>query len=185
VNADGVKLFVVMGAFLQDGGAHKTTWHCRGDGASKLCMLCKNLFTEASKVCDEDGTHLLRCNVIKKADLVKATSRDLRASARYIASQEGTMNPDEFTELQQALGITHHQHALLLDRSLDDIVDPSEAYLHDWMHGLFVDGVLGITVYLLFEEFIDNGQRDVYQEFASFIQLWSWPGRLGCGQLSI
>ena len=66
VTEDGLRLFAVLGAFLQDGGAHKSTWHCRGDGASKPCLLCKNLFTESSNVCDEDGTNLLRCNVIKK-----------------------------------------------------------------------------------------------------------------------
>ena len=159
VTEDGLRLFAVLGAFLQDGGAHKSTWHCRGDGASKPCLLCKNLFTESSNVCDEDGTNLLRCNVIKKADLVQATSRDMRRAARHLESQVGTMSLADFTELQQALGITHHQLSLLLDRSLDEIVDPSDAYLHDWQHGLFVDGVVPITVYLLFEEFIQNGKR--------------------------
>ena len=77
VTEDGLRLFAVLGTFLQGGGAHKSTWHCRGDGASKPCLLCKNLFTESSNVCDEDGTNLLRCNVIKKVDLVKATSREI------------------------------------------------------------------------------------------------------------
>ena len=63
---------------------------------------------------------MLRCNVIKKDDLVKATSRDMRRSARYLESQVGVIGPGAFTELQQALGITHHQHSLLLDRSLDE-----------------------------------------------------------------
>ena len=31
-----LRLFAKMAAFLQDGGAHKSTWHCRGDGASKF-----------------------------------------------------------------------------------------------------------------------------------------------------
>ena len=35
----------------------------------------------------------------------------------------------------------------------------------------------------MFELFILSDKKDVYQEFASFVQLWSWPGRLGCGQL--
>ena len=44
----------------------------------------------------------------------------MRRAARYLESKVGTIGPGEFTELQQALGITHHQHALLLDRSLDE-----------------------------------------------------------------
>ena len=31
-----VRLFTKLGMFIQDGGAHKSTWHCRGDGAIKM-----------------------------------------------------------------------------------------------------------------------------------------------------
>ena len=33
------RFWAKLGLVLQDGGAHKTTWHARGDGASKLCLL--------------------------------------------------------------------------------------------------------------------------------------------------
>ena len=36
-----IRLWAVLGGVLQDGGAHKTVWHSRGDSASKFCMLCK------------------------------------------------------------------------------------------------------------------------------------------------
>ena len=105
----------------------------------------------------------------------------MRRAARYLESKVGTIGPGEFTELQQALGITHHQHALLLDRSLDEIVDPSEAYLHDWQHGLFVDGVVPITVYLLFEEFIQSGKREIYIYIKSSPLTFSFgAGLAGC-----
>ena len=71
VGPDGARLFATLGMLIQDGGAHKATWHCRGDGASKMCMLCKSLFIESSAKCIEDGTNLLRCNAIKKAELVR------------------------------------------------------------------------------------------------------------------
>ena len=178
-----LRLFAKMAAFLQDGGAHKSTWHCRGDGASKFCLLCKNLFTESSSVCDEDGTNLLRCNVIKKSGLVPAAGKDLRRSARYLAAKVGTIPPGDFTELQQALGLTHHPHSILLDRALDDIVDPVANYFHDFMHGLFVDGVCNITVYLVLEAFIVSGMSDVYTQLSSYIGLWDWPGRIYSNQL--
>ena len=50
-----VRLFAKLGVVVQDGGAHKMTWHARGDGALKLCLLCQNLFTEESRLCDEDA----------------------------------------------------------------------------------------------------------------------------------
>ena len=123
---------------IQDGGAHKSTWHSRGDAATKLCLLCKNVFTEKSRVCDEDGEHLLRCKLLKARDLEPATSREVRRVARYIASKAGTLSQPRFVELQQALGVTHRPHSLLLDRSLDKTLDPGRVYMHDPMHCLFV-----------------------------------------------
>ncbi len=54
-----VRLFAELGIVIQDGGAHKSVWQCRGDGASKFCILCKNLFTHESNMVQEDGQHLL------------------------------------------------------------------------------------------------------------------------------
>ena len=78
-----MRLWAKMAIILQDGGAHKETFHPTGDGGSKLCMLCRNIWTETCNVCDEDGTDLLMCNVIKTANLVLATSKQLRKTARY------------------------------------------------------------------------------------------------------
>ena len=79
-----VRLFAKLGGMLQDGGAHKSVWHSRGDGASKFCLLCKNLFTEESQVVEADGAKLLSCNCLKWNDLAQASSRDLRTAARYL-----------------------------------------------------------------------------------------------------
>jgi hypothetical protein len=172
---DEVRLFATLKVVLQDGGAHKAVWHARGDGASKLCLLCKNLFTDKSNVCDEDGSNLLRSNVIRSDELVEASSNDLRKVARYVAAKAGTMNVETFDALQQALGVTHHAHALLLDRSLDAVVQPTEVFMHDWMHGLFVDGVANVLVYLLFESFIQDGTTLVYETFCEYAGTWTWP----------
>jgi len=179
-----VRLWAVLGGILQDGGAHKYVWHIRGDGASKYCLLCRNLFTEVSNVVEADGTNLLRCNVIKLDELVSMSGKDLRTNARYLAGQHGRLNADRFNELQQSLGLTHHQHALLLDRELDDVFDPCEVYMHDSMHGLYVDGVVNLVVYLLFEAFIGSNMRNVYEVFAGFVSNWKWPARVQDGMLS-
>jgi hypothetical protein len=175
---DEIRFFAKLKIVVQDGGAHKSMWHARGDGATKLCLLCKNLFTDKSNICDEDGTHLLRSNVIRTEQLEEASSNELRKVARYIASKVGTMGVDAFTELQQSLGVTHHPHAILLDRSLDEIVQPTEILMHDWMHGLFVDGIANVLVYLLFEAFIQKGLLRVYETFSDYAATWMWPLRL-------
>ena len=73
---------------------------------------------------EADGTNLLRCNVIKLNELIPMSGNGLRKNARYLASQGARLAVDKFTELQQSLGLTHHPHALLLDRELDAVFDP-------------------------------------------------------------
>ena len=83
----GGRLFAKLGALIQDGGAHKSVWHSRGDGGSKPCILCKNVWTEDSRMTDSDGTNLLRCNVLKYKDLAPAGCRDLRNAYRYLEAE--------------------------------------------------------------------------------------------------
>ena len=178
------KLFALTSIVLQDGGAHKYVWGARGDGASKFCMLCKNLFTKDSEMVDEDGTNLLRCDVIKVAGLVPSSSRELRLNMRYLEQESITRSPDEFTKLQQALGLTYYPHGVLVDRELDDLLEPTEAYCHDWMHCLFVDGVVNLVIYLLFEMCINAGMDGVYESFSAYLSNWRFPARLHAAHLS-
>jgi hypothetical protein len=173
-----IRLFAKLGVVIQDGGAHKSVWSSRGDAASKFCLLCKNLFTKSSRMVDEDGRHMLVCDALTLDSLVPATDADLRRNARFLEKQASCMSADDFTALQQSLGMTHHKKAILLDRSLDNILKPTEVYLHDWMHCLFVDGVVNLVIYLLFEEFIMHGTKNIYETFSEYIGNWQWPSRL-------
>ena len=179
----GIRLWAKMGGTIQDGGAHKSVFHSRGDGASKFCLLCNNLFDHESEIPAEDGTNLLTSNVIKWNGLVPASSKEVRHRARYLEKKCGTIPPDEFIVLQQSLGMTHHKHALLLDRYLDAFFDPVEVYMHDWMHALFVDGVFNLTLYLLLESVIQIGLPDVYTAFSNYIANWTWPARVKASHL--
>ena len=171
LNSLGVRLFVVMGVVLQDGGAHKSVWHSR-DG-SKMCMLCKNLFTIKSELTDADGTELLTCGVTKLADLVPETSQSLRDKARYLEYYRTAPN---FDELQQALGITYHRHMLLLGRYLGKYADVVEVFMQDYIHALWVDGMFNLLLCLLFEAFVQQRQP-VYKTFSDYLLSWSWPGK--------
>ena len=186
VTIDGVsiRLFAKIGVIIQDGGAHKAVWQSRGDGASKFCLLCKNMFTDMSNVVDEDGTHLLRCNVISLDELEASTDKELRNNARYLETMVHNTGPADFVQLQQAIGLTYAPHGLLLDRYLDRLVDPTEVYMHDPMHALFVDGVVNLTVYLCFEMFIRAGQTRVYESFSTYLSHWVYPERLHADHLS-
>ena len=184
LDGDYYRLFAKIGVVLQDGGAHKVVWQSRGDGASKFCLLCKNIFTDASKVVCEDGTHLLRSNQIKLNELVAATDAELRTNARYLERMSTELGPEDFAQLQQAIGLTYAKHALLLDRDLDRLIQPTAVYMHDYMHALFADGILNLCTYLCFEHFIQAGRKTVYAAFSEFLSNWKYPGRLHGDHLS-
>ena len=180
IGDDGVRVWAVMRAILQDGGAHKATFHSRGDGANKFCLLCSNEFTHESEIIGEDGSNLLTCRTITRSQLELSTGKNLRKNARYIARRaDGAIPPGEFTQLQQALGLTHHAHSLLLNAKLDVIFDPVDAYVHDPMHGLFSDGVCNIVLYLLLESCIQKGKPHIYEAWSAYIAPWRFPARLG------
>ena len=180
---DVTRFFAKIDVVLQDGGAHKYTWMARGDGASRFCPLCNNLFSAGSKLAD--GSHLLRCDVIRLEALIPSTDDELRRRYRYLVRMAPTIESEEaFNELQQALGLTYGKRAILADPSLDNLISPTRAYIHDWMHGLFVDGVVNLCVYLVFEIFIDMGHTGIYESFAEFLSHWKLPGRLHGDHLS-
>lgn len=167
----GIRIFVVMGVILQDGGAHKSVWHSR-DG-SKMCVLCKNLFTIRSMLRDADGHGLLSCGVTKLKDLVPEKSEDLRNKARYLQYHRGAR---DFDDLQQTLGVTYHPHMFLLDRYLDDYIDIVAVFMHDFMHAFWVDGIFNLMLYLLFETLVQQG-RQIYASFNTFLSSWTWPAK--------
>ena len=147
------------------------------------CIRCLNLCEVSSHLCEEDDEDLLVSNVIKAEELVPSTNANARGKVRYLEAQKANVGPGQFVEMQQALGMTYHPMSILLDRSLDDIVDPCKIFIHDWMHGLFVGGVWNIVLYLFLEMFIDAGVRDIYTHFSNFIAGWSWPGRINGAHL--
>ena len=171
------RIWATLSLIIQDGAAHKYTWRARGDGASKLCLLCQNLFSDASEICDSDGSALLRCNVLDEADLIASDDAGVRAVARYIEARFGVLAPSDFTRLQQAIGMTHAERSILLDLSLDAIVKPTSQLVHDWMHCLFADGIYNMVVFLLFEAVIDDGFTDIYEMVHDYVE--NGTGRRG------
>ena len=182
-DGEDIRLWAQLTGLIQDGGAHKSTFHSRGDGASKFCLLCQNLFSQESKLVEEDGSGILACNVLKCKDLVPATGKGLRKVARYLERHAGTCTADEFVEKQQALGMTYHPRAILLDRSFDSLFDPVKIYMHDWMHCLFVDGVFNLCLYLLLETMLCLGHSGIYDLWSDYLAEWVWPMRITSAHL--
>ena len=85
-----VRLYAKLAMFLQDGGAHKETWHAKGNSGTRFCMLCRNIVSFSSALVDKDGTRMLKCTVTREIDLDMATDADIRGSVRRVAETHGS-----------------------------------------------------------------------------------------------
>ena len=178
------RIFAKLGMFVQDGAAHKSVWHCKGDAGTKPCMLCLNLYTEKSELVGDDEEHLLTCTLVHEAELHFASDADVRGSVHRLAARRLTDNAWTFELRQQAAGFRYEQHSMLLDQSLDELVHPVSQFVHDWMHAIMVHGVMNTTVYLFLEAFIADGTKDVHKMLHGYLALWSWPSRIS-GSMSL
>ena len=170
-----IRLYAKLGMFVQDGGAHKLTWLCKGDAGTRYCMCCLNIVHNASELEDsDDDENLLVCNALHDSELVPATDQDIRDSVHRLAAAVGSR---DFKRREQAEGFTHNPWSLMLDAELTDVVFPVRQFMHDWMHALFVHGVFNATAFLLFEAFLNLGV-DAYALFRGFVAKWNWPARV-------
>lgn len=179
----GTRLFAELGVILQDGGAHKLVWHCKGDAGTRFCMLCRNLVSLESDLVAEDSTKLLACSVIHEADLDFATDSDIRGTVRRLAAHADRETKAEFIMRQQAVGFTHEPYSILLDQALESYVAPATQFSHDWMHAIFVHGVFNTVMYLFLEGIIADGGKNVYDIVYDYLALWRWPRRIASSNL--
>ena len=177
------RLFIRMGFIVQDGDAHKRVHWCKGDAGMKLCMICRNLHSIKSAVVGEDGSNLLTCGFVNEADIEFATGAEIRGSVRRLAEWKGFESNPLFKAREQAYGFTHSPHNLLLDPSLDNVYDPADNYMHDWMHGMIVHGVFNVIAYLLLEAFwpTDHG---IWNRVHEYVACWHWPSRFSATGLA-
>ena len=169
-----LRLCAVLSMFLQDGGAHKHVWGCKGDGGTRLCMLCKNLIAEMSGAVDADGTNILVCSLIHEHQLQFASDAEIRRTIDRLAGFKSTDSNQDFKLRQQAFGFTFQEHGLLNDAELKDIVHPASKYCHDWMHCLFASGVFNIVVFLCFST-IRLVRTNVWEVLHDFVAAYTWP----------
>jgi hypothetical protein len=187
VGHDGAqhRLFFDVDMFLQDGGAHKTVWHCTGDAGSKLCMLCKNLYVEKSGITDEDGADQLTSSLIHDESIAFASNEEIRGAVRRLAAHRETDSNAAFKVREQAIGYRYQPYGILMDRSLDVTVKPADQFCHDWMHTLLVHGVFNVVVCMLFEQHLKGGMPNVREHFCGYAALYTWPKRVSASAKSL
>ena len=172
------RMFAKLGMILQDGGAHKLTWHCKGDAGTRVCMLCRNLVSQVSRLAqaDEAGQTLMKCSVIFE-DLDFAHDADIRGTSARLAQAKQQMNASIFQTYSQAVGFNYEPHGLLMDQDLLTVVLPASQFVHDWCHAILVLGVFHTIVHLLLSAVKASAGADVHEKLQGYVGLWTQPGR--------
>ena len=177
-NPDGslIRIFGKMWMVLQDGGAHKLLWHCKGDSGTKICMLCRDMIGHDSGEVDEDGIPIVVCPDMSVDTVDLCTDNDIRGSVDRLATFAGTA---EYALRAQAAGYNHEPHGILLNDDLRPIVEPASQYCHDWMHAICVSGVVNTIIFLLLAALTAGGFTHLYETLHDYIEGWHLPGSQG------
>ena len=121
-NGERLRLFAVLSMVLQDGGAQKFVWSCKGDGGTRPCFLCKNLVSSSSSVAACDVSGMLVDDMVDADRLIPATNEDIRNAIKRLAPFKETDSAGDFKLREQAIGFTLQNRALLTQPELEDIV---------------------------------------------------------------
>ena len=149
--APQVRIYATFSMALQDGGAHKAVWGCKGDAGTRFCMLCLNLVKRSSGVVDTDGSRLLVSNLIHEHQMRFASDADIIGAMERLARFKVTDSAGDFKLREQAIGFTYSERGLLTDPKLKakEVVLPASQFCHDWMHGIFGGGIFNVIFFHL------------------------------------
>ena len=76
-NGNRQRLWLKLGGFVQDGLAHKQMFSIKGDNGTRCCVLCKNIISKNSGILDEEGTELLKTELVTESACDFTTDEDL------------------------------------------------------------------------------------------------------------
>lgn len=168
-SSPGNVLFRMKLAYVvQDGGAHKFFWSVKGDAGSRYCIKCSNVF---AGIGEEEVDPV--SSFTKVSDLKLSSSNELLASWDRMEARASSCSQTEFKMWQQATGISWNPFSVVACKDLRHVLRPQEQYVHDWMHCLLSNGLLGIALVKVFEA------ANLWNTFPGYLSLWALPSQWG------
>ena len=167
------RLWCKLGMVLQDGGAHKLVFACKGDGATRPCILCKNLVSLRSSELVRGA--LFSSEVWAEGDAVLASDEDVRRTIRRLDAAAGHVSATELAIMQQACGFNHAPRSMLSCPVLLRHVKPVSQFAHDWCHCLLVNGVFQTVTHLLLTSLAASCLPNVYKSVRDYMAMWKFP----------
>ena len=174
-HGDKVRIWAVLSMTLQDGAAQKAVWGCKGDGGSKHCMLCRNLYSGSSGIAASDATHMLVDDMV--GDSIEfSTNADIMGVIDRLKHHKATCSIGDFKLREQACGFSLQEHGLLSDAFLKRHLRPADQFCHDWMHGVMANGVFHVTLLKVIEMF-RGVAPSAWSNLAEYTNRYTWPAQ--------
>ena len=168
-NPVGKRLKLQLGFFIMDGQASKFAWSTKGDGGSRFCQQCANVFQFAD---DEDSlsevskfTHFRQLHPVQRHEIFQSWDR--------MEARHSVLSKKDFRQWEQASGISWSPHSLLARQDLRGILDPTTQNTWDYMHCMLSNGIINIAVFNWLEEL------DQWPLLCGYVQKFSLPKTLG------
>ena len=136
-------LFFQMKCFICDEVALKQSLETKGATGTICCPCCQNVLDMKSTLLlhDESG-ELVSSTCTDYSKFRLHTPESMAAAAGYVARASRHATAAELKRLEQSMGINHHAAGVLLDAELGPLFFGS--IMFDWMHILFVTGIVNI-----------------------------------------
>ena len=167
-----INLKFKLGAFLQDGLAHKSLFSIKGDNGTRCCLLCKSVISTNSIELEEAR---LVSDIYKEADLELSTDDDFAAIVLKTVQKKDTLSSKDFQLWQQAAGLNFNDAAMIFDPDLCRVVKPTSQWLHDWMHTFLVKGIFNTIMHLMMQAAEEELGRDFYKIVHDYVKEWHLP----------
>lgn len=132
-----------LGAFCQDGQAHKMLFSVKGDGGTRCCALC-NVVANGSV--DNEAT-VVMSQATAEDQLQLSTDSSFAQSIVTLVEKKATLSKANFALWEQACGLVWNEHCLIYQPDLCKLVKPVSQWCHDFMHAFFVKGIWSPSFY--------------------------------------
>ncbi len=182
---DQVRFCISLAYLLQDGAAHKYVFNTKGDTGCRMCIMCRNLVAVSTDVFDDEGEMLCKPSLTYEHEMDMADDNDIAGTIARLKSKHDDhiakkLNATQFSAWEKACGLNFEPDGLMWDPDLMmTVLRPTEHYVHDWMHTIFVTGVFHTVMWLMMVAikgaFSQFSMTKLFDAWYAYVGFWTQP----------
>lgn len=143
----------------------------KGAAGMKPCVCCKNVVSQASGLHLLDATgYIVPATSVEDDRWDPQTDASVLAILRRLGEARSELRPQDFAELERALGFTWSPHTVVGTPAFDR---PISTLMWDWMHIYLVNGLFNQEMGRLLQLLRPHGCS--WQMLHEYLVKWTWP----------